>query len=402
MRRVIYAWNYLEWGGAQIHILALIKEVRKEFDVIVLIPEGYDPQFHAFLDSQNVPYETFPGHLDLAPRFGITGKLRRHWLKIKSEYHMLRRMDKIGLADSIAHVDLLPNQSLLALVWLCLRTEVFITSHNAMPTVAGWRWLLWRIKFRAISIFDTFHVFCSNENAKRYFRQLYSQRVADEIKVTYTSVNPVEIDEAREAPFDRDSQLVSIGVPPDRFLILALGQFIDRKGRWTFLDAAAKVSRQIDDVVFVWVTPKLPTDADLDRIERYGLNGAFRLIESSRIGRDRQDVLRFLRVADVFALPSFVEGLPIALLEAMAIGIPSISTNVNGIPEAIINEETGLLIDAGDAEALSRAILRLKIDSALRRKLGARGRAIVMEKFDERDAARSALAAYKAAAEGHR
>ena len=106
-------------------------------------------------------------------------------------------------------------------------------------------------------------------------------------------------------------------------------------------------------------------------------------------------MLSFFRVADAFALPSYVEGLPIALLEAMALERPSISTNVYAIPEAVKDNETGLLIEAGDAHGLADAILKLKSDPTLRARLGADGRRFVIEHFDERDAAATAIAAYE-------
>ena len=72
---------------------------------------------------------------------------------------------------------------------------------------------------------------------------------------------------------------------------------------------------------------------------------------------ERFDVLTFFRIADVFALPSFIEGLPITLLETMGLGICSISTNINAIPEAIKNMETGILIESGNSKELTEAIL---------------------------------------------
>ena len=94
-------------------------------------------------------------------------------------------------------------------------------------------------------------------------------------------------------------------------------------------------------------------------------------------------------------MPSFVEGLPIALLEAMALRRPSISTNVYAIPEAVKDRETGILIDAGDSKALADAILLLKDDVELRESLADAGREFVLRNFDERDAAAKAIAAYE-------
>ena len=139
----------------------------------------------------------------------------------------------------------------------------------------------------------------------------------------------------------------------------------------------------------------MPCEADLSKINEYGLNDAFRLILSESVGKDHLDVLKFFRIADVFALPSFVEGLPIALLEAMAMGVPSVSTNVYAIPEAIKNNETGILIEAGDSEALANAILALKSDAKLRQRLVKDGRDHVLKHFDEREVAKIVLAAYE-------
>ena len=393
MRRIIFAWDYVEWGGAQIHFLALMKEARRSLETVVVLPEKTDPQFLGFLEAEGIRYETFEGHIDAIPRTTVADKLKRHWIRARTEYAMLRRIEQTGI-DAVVHTDILPGQSLLSLVWLCLRTNVFITLHNALPPVPRWRWVLWKLKYGIISRFDNFHVFCTNEHAARYFSRLFSKRVSDEIKITYDSIDPIEIDKARDAPFDRAETLSRLGIPTDRTIVLAVGQFIDRKGRWTFLDAEKMVRAKRHDIEFVWVTPFLPIGADAEKVDSYGLTGSFHLVRSESVGSDRLDILRFFRIADLFVLPSFVEGVPIALLEAMAIGLPCISTNVYGIPEAIINEETGLLVEAGDADALSRSIVRLADDPRLRSRLAEQGRHLAITKFDERVAARTAVAAY--------
>jgi len=396
MRRVIYAWDYIEWGGAQIHFLALIRESRKTFETVVVLPEETDEQFLGFLDAEGIRYETFKGHIDAKPRSSIIAKIRRHWIRQKSEYAMLRKIEEVGI-DAVVHTDMLPGQSLLSLVWLCLRTNVFITLHNALPQVPKWRWAIWKLKFGVISQFDNFHVYCTNKHAAAYFSRLFSKRVADDIKITYDSINPVEIDTARDAGFDRTEILERLGIPTNKFVVLAVGQFVDRKGRWTFLEAAKKVVSQNSDVIFVWVSPFLPAGHDVKRVESFGLDDSLYLVRSDVIGTTRQDILRFFRVADLFVLPSYIEGVPIALLEAMAMGLPSISTNVYGIPEAIINEKTGLLIEAGDSEALAAAISRLFSDKALRNRIAREGREHATQNFDERVAARSAVDGYNEA-----
>ena len=96
-----------------------------------------------------------------------------------------------------------------------------------------------------------------------------------------------------------------------------------------------------------------------------------------------QDKLRELYAeCDALALPSFAEGIPVVLMEAMAMEIPCVATWITGIPEIIRHEIDGLLAPPGDAEALARAIARLMDDPALRRRLGQQARLRILGKFD--------------------
>jgi glycosyltransferase involved in cell wall biosynthesis len=83
--------------------------------------------------------------------------------------------------------------------------------------------------------------------------------------------------------------------------------------------------------------------------------------------------INYLYSSDIFLLPSYSEGLPNSLMEAMACGIASIATKVGSIPDLIINYETGLLIEAGDAKGLSKALASMVSDAALRNELARNG-----------------------------
>ncbi len=96
-----------------------------------------------------------------------------------------------------------------------------------------------------------------------------------------------------------------------------------------------------------------------------------------------QDRIRdYYREADIFVLPSFAEGIPVVLMEAMAMEVPCISTFVAGIPELIRNDIDGILVSPSDDLELAGAIERLIDDSELRRRLGTAGRRRVIEKYD--------------------
>ena len=104
----------------------------------------------------------------------------------------------------------------------------------------------------------------------------------------------------------------------------------------------------------------------------------------------RAEVAELLHATDLVAAPSVPtrdgrrEGIPVALMEAMASGVPVVASRLSGIPELVDDERTGLLVPPGDAAALARAIGRLHADPGLRQRLAAAGRARVVQAFDLR------------------
>jgi glycosyltransferase involved in cell wall biosynthesis len=124
--------------------------------------------------------------------------------------------------------------------------------------------------------------------------------------------------------------------------------------------------------------------------------------EADRLGvRDRvlfagqrEDVAGVLAGADVLALPSHVEGLPLVVLEAMAQARPVVATRVGGTPEIVVDGETGLLVASGDVEALAAALRSVLDDPGRARDLGDAGRQRVLERFSRETMTRRVLEIY--------
>ena len=95
----------------------------------------------------------------------------------------------------------------------------------------------------------------------------------------------------------------------------------------------------------------------------------------------REDIADILAAADLFVLPSLSEGFPFVLLEALAMGLPVVASQVNGVPELIEDHKTGLLVPPRDSQALATAIREVLSDSTAASKMGAAGRAVVQERF---------------------
>ena len=101
-------------------------------------------------------------------------------------------------------------------------------------------------------------------------------------------------------------------------------------------------------------------------LERYQLANTCELLGSVH----REKVLQLFREASVFVLPSYYEGLPMAILEALAAGLPVIATPVGGIPEVVRDTYNGFLIPSGDIEALAGAIEKLVSDAEFTQRYG--------------------------------
>jgi glycosyltransferase involved in cell wall biosynthesis len=162
----------------------------------------------------------------------------------------------------------------------------------------------------------------------------------------------------------------SLGVPEDTVLFAHVGNIRPHKGHKNLIEATALLRSQLDDFAVVSIGgEKYP--GDLDRLEsevaRLGLENRIRFL-----GR-REDAVDIMASADVAVNPSDHEGLPLAVLEAMTLGRPVVATAVGGVPGVIADEETGLLVPAGDPDALAAAMARLATDHELRDRLAAAG-----------------------------
>ena len=106
------------------------------------------------------------------------------------------------------------------------------------------------------------------------------------------------------------------------------------------------------------------------------------------------DMPEFLNGLDLFVLPSYREGLSRSLIEAGACGLPAATTNVPGCRDVVRDGDNGLLVPARDADALATAIERLVQDAALRERMGARAREVVVEEFSNEVVNRQTLELY--------
>jgi len=178
----------------------------------------------------------------------------------------------------------------------------------------------------------------------------------------------------------------------NRFCVLFVGRLIPRKGLSYLIEAAKYVVREIDDIVFVIVGNGPLRKHLTNYVHKTNLSEKFIFL-----GDVSDDALPLVyNCADVFALPSIQEGQGIALLEAQSTAKPVVAFRVGGVPEALLEGQSGLLTKM-DSQEFSQSLLSLLSDSSLREEMGNKGREFVVENFSWEVCAQKMLRVYSEA-----
>jgi glycosyltransferase involved in cell wall biosynthesis len=169
-----------------------------------------------------------------------------------------------------------------------------------------------------------------------------------------------------------------LGAADNDCVVVIVSRLVRHKGHVELLLAMEAVPGAV-----LWVVgERLPTDHGPDMAAEFARAEAVLGPRLRRLGY-REDVGRVLAAADVFCLPSHFEGLPMSVIEAMMTGLPVVATGIRGPREQVRDGETGLLVPPAAVPPLAEALSRLAADPALRRRMGAAGRALALERFDE-------------------
>lgn len=256
------------------------------------------------------------------------------------------------------------------------RPKVVSTEHN------GWNTYSWptRVINSATYGLDDAHLAVSEP-----VRASVATRHRDQVEV---AVYGVQVDEVRAMRAERPAVRDELGLGGDDVVVGTVANYIAQKA-YPSLFAAAKIALDADPRLrFVAVGQgQLKAEIEAEHA-RYGFGDRFQLLGY------RPDAVRVMAGCDVFTLASHFEGLPVALMEALALGLPVAVTAVGGIPDAVSDGTEGLLVPPGDPDQLATALLKITGDTNLRAEMAAaayrRG-----SDFDISRAARQVEAVYR-------
>lgn len=178
-------------------------------------------------------------------------------------------------------------------------------------------------------------------------------------------------------------------LPHDAPIVGNVAALAPHKGQRHLVEAAALVVRQLPDARFVIVgegelRESLERHIKEHHLEKHVLLAGF-----------RPDVLSIHKAFDVFVMSSVTEGLGTSLLDAMAAGKPIVATSTGGIPEVVVDDETGILVPPRDHQAMADAIVRLLNDAPLRQRMGQAGLKRVRQKFSAERMVKNTLRVYQ-------
>jgi len=169
-------------------------------------------------------------------------------------------------------------------------------------------------------------------------------------------------------PGHGDAVRRELGAAEQDVLILAVGNLDPRKGHIFLLRALHELTQQ--GLSVPWRLAIAGGRGGPERTNLEAFADAHGYADRVHILLQREDIPDLQAAADIFAMPSLWEGLPLALLEAMLAGSAIVASKTSGIPEAVTSEEHGILTPPGDVHALAGALRRVLEDSSLRRTLG--------------------------------
>jgi glycosyltransferase involved in cell wall biosynthesis len=176
-------------------------------------------------------------------------------------------------------------------------------------------------------------------------------------------------------------------------MVRACGRLVAKKGFLVLIEAAAVLKAEGVDVS-IEIVGDGPQRRELEAaIKRHGVETHLRLLGA------RDDARRLIAEADIFVLPSFIEGLPLVILEAFHAGRPVVTTDLPGLRGVATHGEDALVVRAGDAEALALGIRKLIENPDAARALARVARAKAKQEFSIERTAASYLALYNQLAE---
>lgn len=349
--KVVHFTSSRERGGAEEHLVNLVSRLdRAQFEPIVVCRPSLAEEMAAELrDRAKLVPTALRGPRD----FRLVPHLARLFRRLKAD---------------IVHSHLFCSSLLASPAARLAGARVVIETPHVSE---GWRHG-WKAHFfvdrLAAHLVDAF-IAVSEANARYLLRQ--KNLPPEKVHVIRNGIEPTRFD-----CNGCERLRIMLGIPLTAPVVVSIARLEPQKGHHVLLDAIAQLRRDIPSVWLVLVGEGSLRKEIEQQASTLGLQDRVRLVGW------QDSIAEWLALADVVALASFYEGLPLVLLEALAARRPVVATAVDGTPEVIRNLQTGLTVPAGNPQALAQAMRRILEDPSLARRLAHSGRELVESRFN--------------------
>ncbi|MEZ4729004.1 MAG: glycosyltransferase [Caldilineaceae bacterium] len=288
----------------------------------------------------------------------------------------LQRQEQFDLI----HADLPVSSILARLLGQYFHLPVVYTEHNLQERYHPWTRQANRLTYR----WNSHVVAVSGEVMASIARHGLAHRT----QVTML-LNGVPVEQVRAEAQNLDELRAQLNLHANLRIVGTVAVFRSQKRLTDWVAMAAQVAAQRDDVIFLLVGdgPEMPTVRA--QVAALGIADKICLVGF------REDGRRLLGLMDIYVMSSEHEGLPIALLEAMALGKPVVATSVGGIPEVLTHGEEGYCTDVGDIDHLAGHVIELLDRPALRQQMGQRGAAKIAAHYHIKQRVRAIETLYR-------
>lgn len=342
----------LRIGGAEMHVLSLLAHLdASRFAVSLMSLTPGDARMEAEARRFVESFTT----------------IRFRWRNLPFSFARMVRFLKAGRFD-IVHCHLPHADTVGRLAARCAGVRVIVTTEHGKFLWKPWYYLAFE---RLLGVSTDARICVSRD-----ILDIRAKREGTPARKLFYIPNGVDIAAFRAPERSRAAVLAELGWVPAQKIVIAVGRLEPEKDYELLIHAIDGLRTRFPSIGCLIVG---------DGSRRAALGA---LVESLGIARHvklagaRNDIPDLLGAGNVFVLSSIKEGLPVSLLEAMAAGKGIVATAVGGIPEAIRNGESGLLVPPGNVDALAGAIASLLVDDELRARLGALAAATAERDYD--------------------
>lgn len=373
----------LRHGGAERHIVSLAGELADRGLEVLLLHAQKDvqdaPYLHA-IQGRRVEVLSALSHDHLQEGIRLSRQYADFFRNIPAPHHL--RMEVLYLAGAFSRLkpDIvhsymdIPNGVAGCAAVLADMPAHLASLHNFAPSTTHSPW-----EAQAYSLYryllqhgrPHFEA-CSRASVRDYARWL--DIAPEAIAYTPNGLDPAAY--LMPDPGAGQAFREAHGIPPTAPVLLTLSRFVPNKAPESIVDIYAHVLRLHPDCHYLVAGSGMAEDMGMGALVRErGLGSQMHLLGI------QDDVAPLFSCADVFLLPSRFEGFPISIMEAMAMGLPVVASNVGGIPDLVRHGCDGFLHTPDDVEGMAQSVAALLADRHLRGRLGEHGRRRIQEEF---------------------